>query len=94
MRTRARNLIAGVARLATGLAAALLVGGPAQALDPARLVTQYHHTAWTYSDGIPPNIFAIAQTRDGFLWLGSGSGLFRFDGVRAEAVGREELARA
>jgi signal transduction histidine kinase/ligand-binding sensor domain-containing protein len=90
MRTRARNLIAS----AVGLAAALAIGNPVQALDPARLVAQYHHTGWTYADGIPPNIFAIAQTPDGFLWLGSSGGLSRFDGVHAEAFGREQLGRA
>jgi ligand-binding sensor domain-containing protein len=53
------------------------------ALDPARSLAQYHHTAWTFKDGMPPNTFAIAQTPDGFLWLGSTTGLYRFDGVRA-----------
>ncbi|MDB5464838.1 MAG: histidine kinase [Phenylobacterium sp.] len=94
MRTTARNLIAVAGWLAAGLAAALLIGSPAQALDPTRHVAQYHHTGWTYRDGIPPNIFAIAQTPDGFLWLGSIDGLVRFDGVRAEAFGREQLGRA
>ena len=27
---------------------------------------------------------ALAQTEDGFLWLGSGTGLIRFDGIRFE----------
>jgi signal transduction histidine kinase len=87
-------LIAVAGRLAAGLAAALLVGGQALALDPARHISQYHHTAWTYRDGIPPTIHAIAQTPDGFLWLGAGSGLFRFDGVRAELFGREQTRGA
>src|SRR6201999_1332206 len=29
-------------------------------------------------------VSALAQTRDGFLWLGSVTGLFRFDGIRFE----------
>ena len=90
MRNTARDLIAGARRLAVVLFAALLVGSPARALDPTRHVSQYHHTGWTYRDGIPPNIHAIAQTPDGFLWIGSEGGLFRFDGVRAEAFGREQ----
>nr|MEA2797488.1 hypothetical protein [Phenylobacterium sp.] len=92
MRTTARDLIAVAGRLAAGLAAAaLLVGSPAQALDPTRHIAQYHHTAWTpRRDGIPAIIHAIAQTPDGFLWLGAGAGLFRFDGVRAEEFGREQ----
>jgi signal transduction histidine kinase len=94
MRTTTRDLIVGARRLAAGLAAALLVGTPAQALDPTRHVAQYHHTGWTYRDGIPPNIHAIAQTPDGFLWLGTEGGLFRFDGVRAEEFGREQTRGA
>jgi signal transduction histidine kinase/ligand-binding sensor domain-containing protein len=34
-------------------------------------------------DGLPQNtVAAIVQTRDGYLWLGTYSGLARFDGVR------------
>jgi signal transduction histidine kinase len=94
MRPTARDLIAVAARLAAGLAALLLAGSPAQALDPARHVAQFHHTAWAYRDGVPSNIHAIAQTPDGFLWLGSAAGLFRFDGVRAEGFGREQTRGA
>jgi ligand-binding sensor domain-containing protein len=90
MRPTARDPIAVAARLAAGLAALLLVASPAQALDPTRRVAQYHHTAWTHRDGIPPSVAAIAQTLDGFLWLGSDTGLFRFDGVHAEAFGRAQ----
>ncbi len=34
--------------------------------------------------GVPGRIHALAQTTDGFLWLGTADGLFRFDGVRFE----------
>jgi signal transduction histidine kinase/ligand-binding sensor domain-containing protein len=43
-----------------------------------------YHTAWTLRDGAPAEIFALAQTRDGYLWLGTSTGLFRFDGVEFE----------
>ncbi|OWQ48007.1 hypothetical protein CDL60_05295 [Roseateles noduli] len=33
---------------------------------------------------MPGPVMAIAQTTDGYLWLGTGAGLFRFDGVRFE----------
>ena len=37
---------------------------------------------WTEKNGLPQNeVFAITQTRDGYLWLGTPSGLTRFDGV-------------
>ena len=43
-----------------------------------------HHTAWTNRDGAPPNIFGITQTGDGWLWIGTPTGLYRFDGIRFE----------
>ena len=45
---------------------------------------QYHHTAWTMQDGSPADVWALAQGRDGYLWLGTGTGLYRFDGVQFE----------
>lgn len=53
-------------------------------LDRDRLVTGFHHTAWTAKDGAPSQTHALAQTEDGFLWIGSERGLFRFDGVLFE----------
>src|SRR5262249_55663615 len=53
------------------------------ALNPALDVSQYAHTAWRVRDGFfKGSIYAIAQTRDGYLWLGTEFGLLRFDGVR------------
>jgi signal transduction histidine kinase/ligand-binding sensor domain-containing protein len=60
-----------------------LSAGSAVALDPNRRVSQYGHTAWRMQDGIfnsTPNV--ITQTADGYLWIGTGAGLLRFDGVR------------
>jgi signal transduction histidine kinase/ligand-binding sensor domain-containing protein len=54
------------------------------ALNPSLEVNQYAHTAWTVRDGFSlGNVYAMAQTPDGYLWLGSEFGLFRFDGVHA-----------
>jgi len=45
---------------------------------------RYDHRAWKFSDGFATGpITAITQTPDGYLWLGSRVGLWRFDGVRA-----------
>lgn len=53
------------------------------ALDPSLDVNQYAHTAWTVREGFfKSGISAIAQTPDGYLWLGTQFGLLRFDGVR------------
>ena len=55
----------------------------ALALNPALDVTQYAHTAWRARDGFAKGVINdIAQTPDGFLWLGTEFGLVRFDGVR------------
>jgi len=64
--------------------AVLLCGQTAFALDPSLDISQYAHTAWTVRDGFSlGNIYAMAQTPDGYLWLGSEFGLFRFDGIHA-----------
>ena len=63
----------------------LLLGAtPVLALDPSLDISQFAHTAWTSRDGFSVGaIFAMAQTPDGYLWLGSEFGLYRFDGVHA-----------
>ncbi len=58
--------------------------GDACAAGAPRSLQQLRHTAWTVRDGAPPEIWALAQSRDGYLWLGTGSGLYRFDGARFE----------
>src|ERR1700747_420207 len=56
----------------------------AYALDSVPDVSQYAHTAWKVSDGFTKGVIVtIAQTPDGYLWLGTEFGLYRFDGVRA-----------
>jgi ligand-binding sensor domain-containing protein/signal transduction histidine kinase len=59
--------------------------GPVQA---QQVSTSPHYTvqrweAGAAEDGLPQNtVTAIVQTRDGYLWLGTYSGLARFDGLR------------
>ena len=54
------------------------------ALDPWLDISQYAHTAFKVRDGFGKGFFlSIAQTPDGYLWLGTDSGLLRYDGVRA-----------
>jgi signal transduction histidine kinase/ligand-binding sensor domain-containing protein len=74
----------------TVLAAFIILGAVlalcpcASALDPSLDVSQYAHTSWRVRDGfVKGRIWAIAQTPDGYLWLGTDFGLYRFDGVRA-----------
>ncbi len=56
---------------------------PVGALDTTKQISQYGHTAWRIEEGVfagTPNV--IAQTADGYLWIGTQAGLMRFDGVR------------
>ena len=60
----------------------LLAALPVLALNPDKSLLQYNCRAWTRQNGLPANgVKAIAQTKDGYLWLGTAQGLVRFDGV-------------
>jgi signal transduction histidine kinase/ligand-binding sensor domain-containing protein len=53
------------------------------ALDPGRQINQYGHAAWRLQDGVLGSMpTAITQTTDGYLWIGTKTGLVRFDGMR------------
>jgi ligand-binding sensor domain-containing protein/signal transduction histidine kinase len=47
-------------------------GSPGFTIDPP----------WTTQKGLPESsVFSLLQTRDGYLWVGTGYGLARFDGI-------------
>ena len=61
----------------------LLESPHALARDPSLDISQYAHTAWTTQDGsLKAGARCIAQTPDGYIWVGTEFGLLRFDGVR------------
>ena len=63
----------------------LLLGssGTIFALDSRRELSQFSHEVWLTENGLPQNtVHAIAQTRDGYIWIGTEEGLARFDGVK------------
>lgn len=74
-------------RLPWSIAAALFISilslsNPAQAIDPTRALSQYIRDRWDSQKGFPGGeVHAIAQTPDGYLWIGSDKGLVRFDGL-------------
>jgi len=62
----------------------LLSGTQSFALDPTRALTQtqYAQRIWQVQ-GLPDaTVTSIVQTHDGYLWLGTETGLARFDGIR------------
>jgi PAS domain S-box-containing protein len=67
---------------------ALVVFLPAlQALDPAKTVFQFNCHNWTREAGLPADkISTVAQTLDGYIWLGSQNGLVRFDGLEFTVI--------
>jgi signal transduction histidine kinase/ligand-binding sensor domain-containing protein len=62
----------------------LALVAPAFALNPNRDIHQLAHRSWGEKEGYPGRSEALAQTTDGFLWIGTDVGLFRFDGIRFE----------
>jgi PAS domain S-box-containing protein len=53
----------------------------AHALDPHRQFSQYVREKWSAANGLPGGaVHAIAQSPDGYLWIGTDKGLARFDG--------------
>lgn len=53
-------------------------------MDRYQPLERMHHTAWTARDGLGGRPSSLAQTADGFLWIGTSDGLYRFDGIRFE----------
>src|SRR5262245_55566355 len=83
---RSQTYVALVSGL-TLVGALIATADTARALDPSRALTQYIHRIWHTQQGLPPGtIFAIRQPQDGYLWLATQTGLFRFDGVQFTAV--------
>ena len=56
----------------------------ASALNPDRDIHQFAHRSWGEKEGYPGGAQDLAQTTDGFLWIATDKGLFRFDGVHFE----------
>jgi ligand-binding sensor domain-containing protein/signal transduction histidine kinase len=74
------------------LACALLLC-PSLALPatvPQRSLEGYSRRIWQTQDGLPEEpVQALAQTPDGYLWIGTSGGLVRFDGAEMVVFNRE-----
>jgi len=69
------------------IALAAFFANVAHAIDPNRAMSQYIHDRWGTEQGFPRGpVYAIAQTTDGYLWIGTETGLVRFDGLNFHLV--------
>jgi ligand-binding sensor domain-containing protein len=60
---------------------ATVCGSAAYAIDPDRAMSQYIRDHWGTEQGFPRGpVYAITRASDGYLWIGTDAGLFRFDG--------------
>lgn len=61
----------------------IFAGTAEGSLAPDKPISQFTLQNWQSAQGLPQNsVISIAQTPDGYLWLGTEEGLARFDGVR------------
>lgn len=90
--------LAGLLLMAVTVTQAADVGGGPVRLDIARSTTQsvplssLIHRVYTARDGAPDQVTALAQTSEGFLWLGSSAGISRFDGVAFDTSFSKQLS--
>jgi ligand-binding sensor domain-containing protein len=57
------------------------------AIDPDRAMSQYIRERWGTEQGFPRGpVYAISQSDDGYLWIGTQAGLVRFDGLNFRLV--------
>jgi hypothetical protein len=57
------------------VAAAVLLAAPGMALDARKAITQYLQSVWATDAGLPQtSVFSIAQTTDGYVWVGPNRG--------------------
>ena len=91
-----------VQRLTLLLLLSLLIAPPVSGQEAAGSVTEqpilsleeigYETTHFSVMDGLPIlHVTSLAQTPDGYLWIGSTDGLARFDGNRFEVIRREQV---
>ena len=83
-----------LALITLGALNALFSSPAIAALDPSLDISQYAHTARTFRNGfLSGAVYTIAQSPDGYLWLGTQTGVYRFDGVRTMPLPLPGLSR-
>ncbi len=75
-------MFSGNARATILLGIACFAATRVYALEPDRLISQYHKQVWQVEDGLPHNyVTALLEDATGFLLVGTDEGLARFDGL-------------
>src|SRR5262245_16549172 len=65
----------------------------AYGLDPTRALSQFVRDEWGVERGFVGGVVrAIAETPDGYLWLGTDQGLVRFDGATFTLVSESDVS--
>jgi len=65
------------------------------ALSPAKAISEYIRDRWEAEQGFPGGpVNAIAQTPDGYLWLGTNRGLVRYDGFSFVLIEHSDSSKA
>ena len=62
-----------------------IVSGVCQISTALQHSPQFHHTLWSADSGIGA-VYDIQQAADGFLWIQTSTGVFRFDGIRFQTA--------
>jgi signal transduction histidine kinase/ligand-binding sensor domain-containing protein len=70
----------------------MLFRAPLSAINPHPPLAQLYHSSWNARNGLDGSVTALAQTTDGYLWVGTTDGLYRFDGLSFERY-RPETGR-
>lgn len=78
------NRCRAIARLLAVALLCMLFANGAQALDSSYRLADFHHDIWTGKNGAPADVSVVTQSTDGWIWLGTYHGLYRFDGRRFE----------
>ena len=98
--TRLFFLLAYLALAVTGAPSIAWSTEPPHAVEPLApqspfrySLTQFQHRSYSSRDGAPANAQAMTQTPDGFLWIGTQNGLFRFDGVHFDHASTDLLPK-
>lgn len=88
-----RTLIATLALFVVAGPAVVSAGPGSFRIDPSRPMADYAIASWRDTSGLPvDSVASLAQTPDGYIWLGTEQGLVRFDGVRFTVFTRRNVS--